>query len=90
MYLGFRVEVLWPTPIPAVGTQSCTLLMGCYHRAAGSEVSVRLQVAGYGRVEDEDGMLVRGKRIKKDIGLSGDGLGCVSVSYVAGFPGKSL
>lgn len=56
----------------------------------GSEVSVRLEVAGCGRVEDEDGMLVRGKRVKKDIGLSGEGPGCVSISYVAGFPGKSL
>lgn len=58
------------------------------HRPTDREASVRLEVAGCRRVEDKDGLLVRGSRVKKDLDLSGEGLGCDSTSYVAGFPGK--
>lgn len=63
---------------------------GLVHRPTGSMTSVRLEVAGCGRVEGENGVLVRGKRVKKDTGPSGERPGCVSTLHVADFPGKSL
>lgn len=51
---------------------------------------MRLEVEGWRRGEDRGVLLVRGGRVKKDIGSSKEGPGCVATSYVAGFPGKSL